>query len=279
MTSLSRREALTGFLGLAATVTLPQSVMAAERNETRRAVGLPEFPTYSNPNFGRKEHEAFHASLEAEHGFARDPRLKRWNADPARVYVNENAGESIHITGVNLEENYVEMVWVLAPSYRDENGNEIVAHVPFEHQHGNQDEVFEKISGDVTAQVNGVLMQGTETDFFTAHAEDDHIAWNPGTEPLAMRVRYYPGFGQDGERALMVYWGFVDDVERTKAEGQPVSFPLLGALNMHLGPQALASDMPKWLPALARPFLINPLDRAKVATLYRELTGEEHPLV
>lgn len=275
---LSRREAILGLGSLMATSILPKSVMAAERNEVRRKMGLPEFHTYQNPQFGRAEHEAFHAQLEKEYAFAVDTTLTRWNSDPTKVYVNEKAGESIHITGVNLAKGYVEMIWVLAPAYRNEKGEKVVAHVPFEHQHSNQAEEFEKISGELAARVNGVILEGEDTEFFVAHPEDDHIAWNSNTEPLAMRVRYSPGFDQDGERALMVYWGFVNEASRVKEKGQPANFALLGALNAHLAPQAIPSKMPTFLPEVAKPFLVNSLNRKQVADLYRELTKEEHPL-
>ncbi len=273
----SRREALIGLSSILAAAALPNAALASERNEVRKQMGLPEFPMYDNPAFGRAEHEAFHAQLEGDYGFADDADLTRWNSSPSKVYVNEKAGESIHITGVNLKEGYVEMIWVLAPAYKNEEGKDVVAHVPFEHEHSNQAEEFELISGGVVARVNGVILQGAETEFFTAQPEDDHIAWNPNAEPLAMRVRYTPGFDQDGERALMVYWGFVNDASRVKAQGQPVDFALLGALNAHLAPKALASNMPKFLPEVVKPFLVNPANRVKVATLYSELTGEEHP--
>jgi hypothetical protein len=276
---LSRREALRGVAALFASATLPGTALASEIDRVREKLSLPDFETYKNPEFTRAEHEALHAAIEARFQFAQDPKLTRWNADPSRVYVNEKAGESIHITGVNLEENYAEMIWVLAPAYTNENGKQVVAHVPFEHEHTNQTEEFEKIQGEVSARVNGVVLDGEETDFFVAEPEDDHIGWNPGAEPLVMRVRYYPAFGQDGERALMTYWGLVDDPSRTKAHGQPADFALLGALNRHLKPQALASGMPKFLPEVADPFLVTPLNRGKVAALYRELTNEEYPSV
>lgn len=277
MNTPSRREALAGLAALFVS-TLPKPALAAERNQTRRQMDLPEFPTYENSQFGRKEHEAFHAQLEAEHRFSEEPGLTRWNSTPSQVYVNEKAGESIHITGVNVEEGYAEMIWVLAPAYTNEAGKKVMAHVPFEHEHGNQAEDFEKIQGEVTALVNGVLMEREETDFFTAEPQDDHIAWNPENKPLAMRVRYTPGFEQDGERALMVYWGFVNDPSRVKEQGQPANFPLLGALTGHLKPEALASNMPKILPKIASPFLINDFNRKKIAALYKELTNEDHPL-
>ncbi len=277
MSILSRREALIGLTGLLSVTALPHPVLAAERHKTRQAIALPDFSRYTHPSFGRKQHEELHPRIEREYGFSQEPGLTRWNSNPSRVYVNEPAGESIHITGIHLEEDYTEMIWVLAPAYTNQEGKQVFAHVPFEHQHTNQAESFERIQGRVTARVNGALLKENDSDFFVAEPEDDHIAWNPGEEPLVMRVRYTPGFAQDGERALMVYWGFVDEADRVKAEGQPKNFALLGALNAHLRPQALASGMPKMLPQLAHPFLINPMNRNKVADLYKELTHEKHP--
>ncbi|QQR54492.1 hypothetical protein IPG41_04820 [Candidatus Peregrinibacteria bacterium] len=278
--SLSRREALVGLLATFAMASAPKSAAAAiskQIDETREQLTLPTFIKYENPAFGRAEHEAFHKELEARYGFAKDPHLTRWTSNPEQVYVNKNAGESIHIVGVNLKENYAEMVWVLAPAYINAEGQRVLAHVPFEHIHSNQEEQFEKLCGEVNAQVNGVILQAEKTDFFSALPEDDHIAWNSGATPLAMRVRYYPAFGRDGERALMTYWGLVNEPERTTDTGAPKNFALLGALNAHLGPQALATGMPAFLPKVAHPFLVNPLNRKEVCDLYRELTGEEHP--
>ncbi len=275
MKPLSRREALTGLSALLAVSTFPSAQAAELTLQQKRTRSRLRFPTYENPRFGRAEHEAYHRYLEEQYAFAEDPELTRWNSDPSHIFVNEHAGESIHITGVNRKQNYAEMIWVLAPAYTNDQGEQCRAHVPFEHRHVNQSEEFEKYEGDVVAQINGQRIQGDQTDFFVAQPHDDHIGWNPAIEPLAMRVRYHPGFDRDGERSMLVYWGFVNNASRIGEQGQPTDFALLGALSSHLGPQAVSTGMPEFLPRIARPFLVNPANQNRLARLYHELTGEE----
>lgn len=275
---VDRREVLKGALALLAGPLLPNLAIAREREEV--AARIRDFLPYQHPSFGREQHEDFHAYLETRHGFAENPTLKRFHSDPSKVYVNENAGESIHITGVNLDiaDPYVEMIWVLAPAYTDERGQKVVAHVPFEHEHCNQDESFEGLEGRLIATLDGEQFEFEGTQCFTAHAGQEHIAWNPSAQPLAMRVQYRPAYGEDGESSLMAYWGFVNNPDRTDEQGRPKNKLLLGALTDHLRPQSAISGISPFLVRLAAPLLNHPLNPKEVCALYRELTGRVHPL-
>jgi mannose-6-phosphate isomerase-like protein (cupin superfamily) len=269
---MNRRELLTGMAGLAfvgraeARETAPNAVELVQQHFNAR---------YAHPSFGRAEHVAYHRYLQDQYALAERPGLKRWNSTPEKVYVNEAAGESITILGVS--EQGAEMLWVLAPAYADDRGRKVVAHVPFEHRHSNQAEVFCGLEGSLRASLNGKLFEFSGRDTFTAQAEDDHVAWNVGAQPLAMHVRYAPSFGQDGERALMTYWGYVNDPRRVTNAGAPRDFLEMAALNHHLGPQASVSNMPAWIPRLARPLITATARSPRVRALYKELTGEDSP--
>ena len=131
--------------------------------------------------------------------------------------------------------------------------------------------------GGLLASLNGKLFEFNGRQGFTAQAEDDHVAWNVRPEPLAMHVRYAPSFGQDGERALMTYWGYVNDPARVTHTGAPRDFVEMAALNHHLAPQASVSHMPAWIPRLANPLIKAKARSGHVRALYKDLTGEDAP--
>lgn len=75
------------------------------------------------------------------------------------------------------------MEWIVAPG----------GHVPFEHVHVNQDEIFHVQHGEIRAMIDGREYLGKTGDVVTVLRGVKHIAYNDKSEPLVCIVEYKPG--------------------------------------------------------------------------------------
>ena len=179
--------------------------------------------------------------------------------DPNRIMHNWVTGESVRFIGANHDA--VIFNWTVEPAGR----------IPFEHWHGEQDEVFKIQSGTMRFWLNGEAVDASAGQTLRVRAGVHHTGANMTDEPVRAVVSLEPGL--DGLAAFQIYWGLCEDGFVNK-NGHPRVL-LLAALNRHLEGRHCPSSVPPALYEATRKIYRKAINRPKYRAMFERYTGHK----
>jgi len=141
--------------------------------------------------------------------------------------------------------------------------------IPFEHWHGDQDEVFTIKRGTMRFWLNGEMMDLGAGQTLRVNKGVNHVGKNISDEPVEAVVRLEPGL--DGLEVFQIYWGLCEDGHVNK-KGHP-KVMLLAALTAHLEGRHCPSHVPTAAYEVARRMLRRAVDKPRNRDLFERYTG------